>query len=606
MGEKTGHNVNVLWNSPLENVFCRTGRIIGFLPLLCLFCLLWLPPQTRAYEDSHPDDYITRHFDVKVRFDDSHTAKVTEHIEVFFVQAHQGIIRKMPLAMDRSYKIKHVKVPGYQFTTRKDGEQLLVEIGEPDVELTGKHVYEINYEIVYYKDRSFEQDELDQILLPDNWGTSIRHSRLVVVMPKACNWDQTEIDFGRSGSMDEDWSKYFKKQTTERVLTFDGKDIPLHYGLVVWNAHLPEGYWENARSSRQGDAARNALLLFIILVSAVIPVLLWLKWGRDYPVTETEEYEPPQGLTPAEAGYALDGVIDDREMMTMLLYFAQKGYLKIIEVGSANYDLQKADPIHEKEPAFAKRLYAGLYRGGASRVPVKALPRSFRKDLDKAKAMLESSFEAMHGSVFTIASQVARFACMGIMMANELLCGLVMGNERIFSVVPSVILQLLGIAMVFSGYWKMDGPRKKRWISGGVLVYLFGLLIVVYLVARISLIHGILEGLCGLLIPFFGWIMPRRDQASARLLGRLRGYRSCIRKADASRLRALTEENPDYFYETLPYAIIFDMETQWSSHFTDIPLQEPAWYQSYRDVPFVYSREWSQQLLTDCLYSERI
>ena len=42
-------------------------------------------------------------------------------------------------------------------------------------------------------------------------------------------------------------------------------------------------------------------------------------------------FNPPEGITPAELGYLADGVIDKKDITSLYLYLASKGYIQIIE-----------------------------------------------------------------------------------------------------------------------------------------------------------------------------------------------------------------------------------------------------------------------------------
>ena len=562
----------------------KKQRIVGLVFAALLF-FAGMPLWVWASGAADANDCITRHFDVKAKFDNSHSAKIEEHIVVDFKKPHQGIVRDIPTAADRSYRIKNVKVPGFQFVAVMEEDALRLKIGESDVELLGEHEYEISYEVEYYRDDSTKEDHLLQNLLPADWMTPIRKSRLVLVMPKACNWDQVEILFGKTGGKKRDWFGCFKRSFNDKVMTLDGRDIPLHYGLSVRDDHLPEGYWSAAKSYKQANASRFAILYFIIIVSMLLPVLLWLRWGREHVVEETEEHYPPNRLLPAETEYALYETFDDRGLFAMVLYYAQKGYLKIVEVGKGTFDLQMRKRIRSEEPEFSKRLFAQLFEDDADRIAVGQLTERIKGALTDVKDSLAVSFSAMHGRDYTISSQLARYACIGILFVNELLCGFFMGDERVFLFVVPLIFQMVGMTLVYEGY----GRPKRHIVVSGLIAYFGGLCAVVFLMSDVSLAHCLLEGICGMVVLFFGLIMPRRNRASVKLLGRLKGFRNFIRRPEKDRLRFLLQEDPAYAYEMLPYAVIFNAETKWMNQFQDIEIGEPQWYETYRDEPFCQS-----------------
>ena len=50
---------------------------------------------------------------------------------------------------------------------------------------------------------------------------------------------------------------------------------------------------------------------------------------------------PPQGMTPAEVGYVLDGTADKKDLISMILYFAEQGYLTIEQTNKKKFTLHK-------------------------------------------------------------------------------------------------------------------------------------------------------------------------------------------------------------------------------------------------------------------------
>ena len=46
------------------------------------------------------------------------------------------------------------------------------------------------------------------------------------------------------------------------------------------------------------------------------------------------------------------------------------------------------------------------------------------------------------------------------------------------------------------------------------------------------------------------------------MAGRLLGLRKFIEESELPRIRALAAENPEYFYDVLPYASVFGLEEE--------------------------------------------
>ena len=65
----------------------------------------------------------------------------------------------------------------------------------------------------------------------------------------------------------------------------------------------------------------------------------WYFRGRDLPGRGAivVNYEPPDGLGPAEVGTLVDERVDLRDISAVIIDLAVRGYLKIEEVGSNSW-----------------------------------------------------------------------------------------------------------------------------------------------------------------------------------------------------------------------------------------------------------------------------
>src|SRR4029077_11555083 len=76
----------------------------------------------------------------------------------------------------------------------------------------------------------------------------------------------------------------------------------------------------------------NPILLLPIFAFLVMFPLWWVK-GRDPKagISVAPMYEPPKDMTPAEAGTLIDDSTDPRDVTSILVDLAVRGYIKIRE-----------------------------------------------------------------------------------------------------------------------------------------------------------------------------------------------------------------------------------------------------------------------------------
>ena len=82
------------------------------------------------------------------------------------------------------------------------------------------------------------------------------------------------------------------------------------------------------------------------------------------------------------------------------------------------------------------------------------------------------------------------------------------------------------------------------------------------------------------IIVFFTKIMPKRTQYGNEILGKLRGFKRFLETAEKPQLESLVFQNPEYFYDILPYTYALGVSDVWINQFETIALQAPNWYDS--------------------------
>ena len=85
------------------------------------------------------------------------------------------------------------------------------------------------------------------------------------------------------------------------------------------------------------------------------PDRLWAKYGKDDPVIETVEFYPPNGYNSAEVGFLYKGYSDTKSIVSLLIYLADKGYLKIEET-SYGYEEETRQINDDKKQAARLKI----------------------------------------------------------------------------------------------------------------------------------------------------------------------------------------------------------------------------------------------------------
>ncbi len=275
-----------------------------------------------------------------------------------------------------------------------------------------------------------------------------------------------------------------------------------------------------------------------------IPVLLgmlvlWHRVGRDprrLPIAV--RYEPPDSLTPAEAGTLMDYSADMRDITATVVDLAVRGSLRIEEreesrflglLTRREYVFHRLDP-----PAGAPGLaphesavLGGIFSHGRSEVKLSDLEHRFYRHLP------------------------------GI-------------REHIFE------------RLVQRGFYRSRPDRvKSRWLVAAILlaiaIYMVGGTVGAALADLTPVPVAIAAVLSGLIVAGFGRIMPARTAAGARALEGVLGFEEFLGRVEGDRLERLVR-TPEMFERYLPFAMAFGVERRWARAFEGIYREPPTWY----------------------------
>ena len=83
------------------------------------------------------------------------------------------------------------------------------------------------------------------------------------------------------------------------------------------------------------------------------------------------------------------------------------------------------------------------------------------------------------------------------------------------------------------------------------------------------------------ILMLFTKIQPKRTPYGSEILGKLSGFKIFLETAEKPQLEELVNENPEYFYNILPYTYALGVSDVWMNQFETIAMQAPDWYTGY-------------------------
>lgn len=532
---------------------------------------------------------------------------VTEYLYVNFTEYRHGIYKYIPTAFSygfpgadgklQEYKyrtvVDNIDVTGRTFKVENDDTPALnkiIIIGKSDLTVIGDVKYTINYRLRYLDDRYKGEDFLCHTVWGQGWNTPVDTLCFRITMENGFPEGFTRDLKAYSGALGS------KTNADNVIISFKEEESMIYgivYGLpanhaVSVSAKLPEGYWKVPEKN-------NTPVYSLLAISGVMALVLMLFFlnKRDN-ITRVVSFYPPKGMSSAEVGKVIDGRVDNGDLASLIPWMAHKGYLNIREVrekGDSNPDLELSLnlPLLPNEPQYMVQFLEALFKNKDERTIRLSELGNRAYALKKVKDSIDREYTGERTLITTNTVMVWLWRILVFFVAWAVCCASFAGNFD---------QQFLGYTLFSSGLAMYIMGRMRRKAGVGYKLWtakrkrnnaiMWGAILVAVIILNVFMINKGLLSVNPLIIAvalgvtavvsYFTHLCVGSTPFRNELMGELMGLRDFIETAEASRLRMLVDENPHYFYEVLPYAIVFGLSDKWVSQFENIAIEAPDWY----------------------------
>lgn len=333
-------------------------------------------------------------YEVNMKVTKDNTYQIKEHIEVNFKSKSHGIYRDIPLVNDVKRedgssnrivaRVENLDCGDEEYESSREGNNLHVRLGDEDVEITGKYEYNISYNYVMGNDVLPNEDEFYFNVIGTGWETTISNVSFSIEMPETFDENNLGMSYGAYGESKLDGLYY----------SIDGNTI---YGELDTSVALGAGEGVNVRLSLPEGyfikVKHTPWMAYVGIVFAALAVivafLLWFVFGRDDQVVETVEFYPPDGLNSVELAFAYRGYVSSKDVVSMIVDLAQKGYIEIHQ-GPNKKDFTLIKRLEYNGMNKAEKLFMDGLFSSFDRVDKIDLEDSFYKTINSIKSEVNS------------------------------------------------------------------------------------------------------------------------------------------------------------------------------------------------------------------------
>ncbi len=513
-------------------------KLVGLISLL----VLSTPVLAQSWRIANFDDVIS------ISKDGSSLVK--ERITLVFVGTWHGIHRTIPIeypgprGTNYTLFLNVISVTDasggklkYESKTSGNYRDLKIYIPSAiDATRTVEIDYMVRNGIRYFEDH----DEFYWNVTGNDWPVPIDHAEAHVYLPeKAAGLLRAQAFTGAYGSAQRD-------ATAEIVgadVAFETQNpLPMRGGMTI-DIFIPKGILKEPGPITLffRFLGSNPIVLLPFVTFGVMFTFWWYK-GRDPDPGRSiaPMYEPPPGMSPAEAGTLIDDSIDPRDITSTIIDLAVRGYVKIEETVDTTLMI-----FHSRDYIFHLLKPLNEWQGLAPH----------------ERVMLENIFAG---------GELTRLSSL---------------KNRFYTAIP-VIQQDIKAALKNKGMYLLDPDSAWAYSFGGALLIAAPFLISQYTGYKPVFNSMPLLIACCAVSVLIWWLFAREMSARTVQGGRTRiavlGFQEFMNRVDADRLKRMP---PDTFEKYLPYAMALGVEHHWAQAFAGILKNPPSWYVSPSGMP---------------------
>lgn len=525
-----------------------------------------------------------------------------ETIDVRFLESSRGIYRILPRVEWVGDVLTSLDIIGISASRNfyiQTNTSTYKIITQSRTRIEGKQQYRFVYYISNMVSFERDYDEIYWNITGNNWDTTVSTTHFELILPKDIGSytniyyrmfigvvgstavigtsDDKALVYNTGGTL------FMKNRTVTGDILLRGVEPVIVSNRVIFDIPVrlkpQEGITIQIRFDKGVIRPRFALFdplkgwksLFLNfyfitgLLVFIITFVFWLDWGRDKPKgTITTEFFPPDGVTPSEA-YSILKQKAILDIPITIVDLAVRGYLTMGMDGYEFYVIQKKKD-YEGLDAYEKELLTGLF------VNTVADSDIAKNDNKVYLSNIKNTFYSYYKS--TVACFEKEFYGKEFFVPKSFI------YTRKFKKIAKFIIWTFSILFLI----------LLLILSNNIAAFIKFYIYIGFLVANFLV---------------FAKIMPQKTDKGHEIYVRIFGFKEFIKRADMEVLKTILAENPTYYDDILPYAMIFGLEVIWSEKFDELSVKPPEWFANFTLSGDIYHSMTMLSRLTDVVSQVR-
>jgi len=544
--------------------------------------------------ESEKDLLIYHDYNLKVKVNKNNVYNVEESFNVEFkrhvVPIVDGIQYRLQYTREDGSKVNkralmsNIKANHEYYLKTEDGYRNLY-IGKEDKE-TNRRDYVINYDYNVFEDTISKKDEFVFYIL-NHKPNKIDGMKFEIEFPEDVS--KQEIVFvDQHGTKLENIDYEVKdNKVIGKIDQMINSDIA--YAIRV---SFDDGYFKDAS---KGISDMTLLSLIVTIVGLAFTVIIWYAQRlRDRKVKYDSIYFNDK-LNSLELGYLYNGVVKDKDIATLLIALANKGYIKIDKT-KKNYKIVKVKE-YDSDDRLEKVFMSELFLSGKE---------VDRKDLitnvDYMKKNIEFKLKAHKKKNRLFIMPVLNYKLI-FWIITSIIFALITTNiflEYHTSVIAvNIIVGLIGYVVLLYGIlYENSKIERVIYTFVGIMFVVAPIVLTKYLAFiqdPLNLVTYIIGIVSMLVIITITRMMNNRTFYGIRMYNKINAYKNYLSEFDEQEKEL--KKNKNCFYDVLANTFVLGISDKWYHKFSDLKIDKPKWYitdnftleEFYKDIKDIYA-----------------
>lgn len=530
-----------------------------------------------AVGSTKKDNYYFEDYNIKVVVNNNNNYNVEESFLVNFKNSVVPIQKEIPLLFkytreDGTRVKKKIELSDVElsdsYETLIDNGKKIFNIGKVDKVSTKKN-YFFKYNYNAGKDKLKLNDEFVFFLINEE-GFKIDGLSFEIVFPQEI--DESKISFIDKNGLKLENVKY---SVDGNILSGSFDEILSSDMSIAVNVLLEEGYFTNCSSN----------INFYMIMSYVLPVFYtifsFILVFVGFVMAKRVSYKGGlcfnKSINSLELGFLYSGKVQEKDIASLILCLANKGYIKINKLKKEYRIIKVKDYVENDivEKTFMDELFKEK-----NTLSKNDIITSLKNLKEKIQLILENGKKkkVFNDSIF---SYKILFLLMIINIIVVMIINLLVDYQPSVILINILISGVGYLIVTYSAFKTIKPLEKMLYILLGLILITVPIVLTSYKAfeqGSLYIISYILNIVCMLLIGGISANMSNRTFYGKRMYNKILAYKNYIIELDDETVDTELENNNDAFYEIMSYCFVLDIVDNIADKLKDKKLESPSWY----------------------------